>query len=113
MGGQSGAEDPEEKSALAAAPPPPSPAIPAPSSSSTKEALVLPDGFGSTLIGPGGETVNRMQEQTGARIFVEKERDRARVVGKPDQVAAALHLIQELLAQTGGKKAPCRWFAKG
>jgi polyribonucleotide nucleotidyltransferase len=79
----------------------------------TKEALMLPDGFGSTLIGPGGNTVNRLQEQTGARIWVEKDSNRARVMGAPEQVSAALHLIQELLAQTGGVKAPCKWYAQG
>jgi hypothetical protein len=79
----------------------------------TKEALMLPDGFGSTLIGPGGQTVNRLQEQTGARIWVEKDCNRARVMGEPEQVSAALHLIQELIAQTGGVKAPCKWYAQG
>jgi hypothetical protein len=79
----------------------------------TKESLTLPLGFASTLIGPGGHTVNRLQEQTGARIWVEKTTNRARVMGTPDQVTTALGLIQELLAQTGGKKAPCKWFAQG
>jgi hypothetical protein len=78
-----------------------------------KEALMLPDGFGSTLIGPCGTTVNRLQEQTGARIWVEKDCNRARVMGKPEQVSAALHLIQELIAQTGGVKAPCKWYTQG
>jgi rRNA processing protein Krr1/Pno1 len=80
---------------------------------SAKEVLMLPDAFGSTLIGPGGRTVNRLQEKTRARIWVEKDRNRARIMGTPDQVSAALSSIQDLLAQTEGKISLCKWYAQG
>jgi translation initiation factor 4G len=78
-----------------------------------KNDLLLPEGFGPTLIGPGGETVRRFQEKTDARIYVDKENNRVRVMGRQDQVANATRLIQELIEQTGGKKARCKWYALG
>jgi rRNA processing protein Krr1/Pno1 len=78
-----------------------------------KDAMVLPQGFATTLIGPGGDTVRKLQERTGARIFVDKDSGRARIMGKQDQVAKAHRLIRDLIDKTGGEKAQCKWFAMG
>jgi hypothetical protein len=91
------------------------------SSASSKKVVVrLPDGFLHTLIGLNGETVRMMQEKTGARIFVHKDANTARLTGSAEAVDAAKKLIDDLLKSDDAlspagtyASRPCKWFMAG
>jgi hypothetical protein len=85
-----------------------------------KITVTLPEGFLHTLIGHNGATVRTMQMETGARIFVHKDANTARLTGGAEAVAAAKNKIDELIQSMVSKSPagtfasqPCKWFMMG
>jgi translation initiation factor 4G len=85
-----------------------------------KNVVKLPEGFLHTLIGNNGETVRLMQAATGARIFVNKDANNARVSGGAEAVATAIKSIKELIQSQAVRSPagtfasqPCKWFMAG
>lgn len=77
-----------------------SPKPPSPSERSIT-VVQLPWGWAGKIIGPRGETARTMQEDTGARIWVDRAASQARVTGSPEAVAAAEVAIKALLPPAG------------
>lgn len=67
----------------------------------SSQTMQLPWGWAGKIIGPRGETARVMQEETGARIWVDRVASQARVTGSPEAVAAAEHAIKALLPPAG------------
>uniref|UniRef100_A0A7S1LKD1 K Homology domain-containing protein n=1 Tax=Alexandrium catenella TaxID=2925 RepID=A0A7S1LKD1_ALECA len=65
------------------------------------QLLQLPKGAAGKLIGPRGETARLVQEETGARIWVDRLASQARVTGSPQAVAAAERAIKALFPSGG------------
>eukprot|EP00408_Alexandrium_pacificum_P066785 CAMPEP_0171162692 /NCGR_PEP_ID=MMETSP0790-20130122/4724_1 /TAXON_ID=2925 /ORGANISM="Alexandrium catenella, Strain OF101" /LENGTH=666 /DNA_ID=CAMNT_0011627305 /DNA_START=167 /DNA_END=2166 /DNA_ORIENTATION=- len=64
---------------------------------STSQVMYLPWGWAGKIIGPKGETARIMQEETGARIWVDRQASQARVSGSAEAVAAAEKAIKAIL----------------
>ena len=63
------------------------------------------------MIGKGGATVNRLQEETGARIDIDRDNETCVVSGSADAVAAAVPKIRLVMAE--GDSAPGPWSDRG
>ena len=63
------------------------------------------------VIGKGGATVNRLQEETGARIDIDRDNETCVVSGAADAVAAAVPKIRLVMAE--GDSAPGPWSDRG
>lgn len=67
----------------------------------------VPNGRVGVIIGKGGETIKYLQTQSGAKIQVTRDGDAdlnaqtrmVELMGTPEQIAKAEHLINEVLAE--------------
>lgn len=76
-------------------------------SSSTSKKIDIPNGRVGVIIGKGGETIKYLQHQSGAKIQVTRDMDAdpnsptrmVELMGTPEQIAKAEHLISEVLSE--------------
>lgn len=61
------------------------------------EIVKLPEGTAGKIIGRGGATIQALQAESGARIWVDCESGEARLQGKPECVEHARFLVEALL----------------
>ena len=54
------------------------------------------------IIGRGGETIRRLQDESGARIQVERDQGQVRIRGNPGAVEMAQRLVQEVIQTAPG-----------
>merc|ERR1711892_689729 len=74
-----------------------------------EETMNVPSELMGMIIGKGGQTVNKLQDDSGARISVDRDDNTTvHLKGSSDCVDRARHLIEQLLA--GGKYA---WVGEG
>mmetsp|Transcript_45960 Transcript_45960/g.106130 ORF Transcript_45960/g.106130 Transcript_45960/m.106130 type:complete len:674 (+) Transcript_45960:159-2180(+) len=67
----------------------------------TSVVVQLPWGLAGKVIGPRGETARVLQEETGTRVWVDRQASQARISGAPEAVAVAERAITALVAVGG------------
>lgn len=73
----------------------------------SSKKIDVPNGRVGVIIGKGGETIKYLQTQSGAKIQVTRDGDAdlsaptrmVELMGTPEQIAKAEHLINEVLAE--------------
>lgn len=65
-----------------------------------EETMQVPSGEMGRIIGRGGETINQLQQDSGAKIDILKDQGMVRLSGTSDAIARARSLISELLERT-------------
>lgn len=71
--------------------------------SEAEETVDIPFSMVGRVIGKGGETVQRLQRESGAKIDVNNQLDPSpvRLIGSPDAIIRAKYLIREILDRAG------------
>eukprot|EP00931_Biecheleriopsis_adriatica_P063129 TRINITY_DN38195_c0_g1_i1.p1 TRINITY_DN38195_c0_g1~~TRINITY_DN38195_c0_g1_i1.p1 ORF type:complete len:913 (+),score=214.25 TRINITY_DN38195_c0_g1_i1:37-2775(+) len=62
-----------------------------------EDSMTVPPAKVGKIIGRGGETIMQLQQESGARLRVDKNESAIRLSGSADAVAAAKQLIQEVI----------------
>jgi len=71
----------------------------APAPAPGTDIVRLPDGAAGKIIGRGGTTIQALQAESGARIWVDCETGEARLQGRPECVEHARYLVEALLVE--------------
>lgn len=71
------------------------------SSDAGNVAMDLPPGTAGKIIGKNGATLQRIQSESGARVWVDFEAGQARISGQPGAVEHAKGLLQALVEEVG------------
>ena len=91
--------------------PHPHPPAPLPSPSLIQESLPCAGKEPGRVIGKGGATINRIQDETGARIDVLRDERRVVISGPPDAVRRAVSTVRIVMAEGDGPPGP--WSDRG
>jgi len=61
------------------------------------EAFIDLENSVGSVIGKGGSTIQRLQDESGARLDIERGSSNCRITGQPDEVEDAKQAVQEIL----------------
>lgn len=59
--------------------------------------FVVPEEACPSIIGKGGETIRKIQGDTGTRLDIDRQTSRVTITGKPEDVIAAKALVEEVV----------------